>query len=291
LGVEILRMQNLAYISTSFQTNNTFSYNLSIQCDLNGLSFSVIDTPTDQCLVLKHIPIDPESSRIAWEDRLKEILDEEPILSGSWKQVRIIWSSRKSLMIPSNLFKLEDLRSYLVLHQMLEEYDEIHYIKLQSPDSWVVFPVPSSITQMFIRHFPGALFYHQSVPFLDTILRKKGQVMEDGLHLSLHHGFFDYALIRGESLESFNSFAWKDSTDILYLVLYLFKQFELSPKHNELVIYGMAESQSETMKLLRKYFANTRTSLPDERLNNHGIDRLESPQLYTNLLNLYFCVS
>jgi hypothetical protein len=284
-------MQNLAYISQNFSPYKTSSYNLSIQIALNGLSFCIIDTPNDDCLVIKNLALNKELSREAWEDQLIGVLNGESLLNGPWKQVRVIWSSRKSLMIPSHLFRTEDLRSYMVLHQLLEEYDEIQHIRLQSPDAWVVFPIPSSITQLIINRFPGALFYHQSVPMIESILHRKGSPVPDGIHVNLQEDFFNYAIIQGGELQSFNSFSWKDVNDILYLVVYLYRQFEFSTKAQELVLYGMGEDHAEVIKLLKKYILYVRKSEPDERFHIQNIGSLGNPYAYTILLNLYFCVS
>lgn len=283
-------MQPLTYISKIFNADQSSSYTLSIQCELDGLSFCVIDS-NEQCLLLKEVPVDPELSPDAWETKIRDILAENEMLHGKWKQVRVLWVSRKSLIIPDKLFRKEDLKSYLILHQMLDELDEIHHIRLQNPDAWIVFPVPSAVTQIFINRFPGALFYHQAVPLLESILGKNERNQPDGFHLSLHKGFFDYAILRDGTLQTFNSFSWKDPNDILYLIIYLFRQFDLSTKQHELVLYGMTEEIDEIKKLLQKYVHHLRFAAADERLHVQSVDGLDQPAWYSNLLNLYYCES
>jgi len=220
-------MQNVAFIDETLDRNLTHTYHLSIQADLNGLSFCILDPVTNKYIVLFHYNFEED---LPLEDillKIEEIIQSNDLLNKKkYKSSKLIWLSNKSLIIPEPVFSKENLKTHFEFNHKLDDLDEIHYRRLQYIDVYCVYSIPNLIANLLTKYFPGIRFYNQQHIFLDAVLNKS---LSEKIKIDVfvRNNYVDIAITEGHKLLLLNSYRTKGDADISYFVLMLFEQFNL----------------------------------------------------------------
>ena len=183
------------------------------------------------------------------------------------------------------------LKDYFAFNQDILESEEILFSKIQRADAWSLYPVPSMVVRFFREQFPALHIFHQSVPFINSLL----QIQRNGssgnqIFVHLYGNLFDIVVIHGKSLKLYNSFSYKHVNDLLYFVLYIFDQLKLPPKGTPVTLSGKITRQSSFYENLKRYVKKPVFQKLDTAFTySYTFGKLPE-HAYVNLLNLYPCV-
>ncbi|MCL2097664.1 MAG: DUF3822 family protein [Bacteroidales bacterium] len=206
---------------------------LSIQADLNGFSFGIFDSK-GSCRVLKQYTY----TILDYDDLDQEIhklFRQEELLRLSYKKCYCLFISNKSTLIPSHLFDVQHLRSYLDFVTPLDDLDEIHFRQLPVSEAINVFAIPSPIAAIVHTYQPNTLFLHQSIPLIHLLQEKD---LQEGLILHLSANISSIALYAEGRLVLSNTFNVHSFTDTLYYLSNLLQQWNLSLKDTPVFLSG-----------------------------------------------------
>lgn len=285
-------MHELNLLDETLDINQTPSYHLSIQVSLNGLSYVILDLVRNKYVALRHYEIPEGLEENAWLNKIEEILREDEFLLKEFRSAYFMYSSARFTLIPSPLFRKEDLRMYFEFNQKIEEFDELHYNRLKLTDAYLVFPLPGELGNIITRHFPHVAFYHQGVPLIEHFLSAPGKKSsETRVSLHVHRELFDLVVHSGKKLSFFNTFRYTHPNDLLFFVMYVIDQLKLDPAECELMLSGMISKASEHHNLLKKYIRNIRFDKPSEQYGYTYTFSDIPIHSFVNLLNLHACAS
>ncbi len=279
-------MPALSFVDETYDPNITETYYLSIQANLNGLSFSVTDPIAGKYIVLREYNLDNSLPVDDIYDRIADIADKDDFLQEKFKKVNIIWTSRKFTLIPSALFDKDNLRFYFEFHHQLEELDELHYRFIPEIEAYSVFTVPNHVATTFTRKFPNPVFFHQSVPLVRDIFQHHLPGEGDQVvSLNISDDFIDIMITDDETLIFYNTFTCKHPRDILYFVLYMYDQFNLDRKYTPLLVSGNIITRSEFYHLLQAYIGSIKIrKIKEERIYSYTFEK----QVLHRFTNLFF---
>ena len=82
-------MHDLSLLDETLDINITRSYHLSIQIDLDGFSFCILDTTRNKYVALKHYSFDQESDNL--EGEIKAVFDKDEFLNQEFKSSKLIF--------------------------------------------------------------------------------------------------------------------------------------------------------------------------------------------------------
>jgi hypothetical protein len=282
-------MQDFAFIDETLDRNLTHTYHLSIQADLNGLSFCILDPVTKKYIVLVHKTF---KQNLPLEDIVEEINEfitsNDLLKNKKFKSTKLIWISDKIMLIPEILFSKENLKVHFEFNHQLDDLDEIHYNKLEYINSYVVFVIPNLIANIFIQHFPGIRFYNQNHVLLNGIL-SKSVTEKIRITVFIHPDNIDIAVTEAHKLLLLNSFKYKTDADIAYYILMLFEQFNLNGEINELYLCGNIDRNSRSIGNLQQYIKHIKFDhLPEDLAYSYTFNKI--PQhMFSNLFRLVNC--
>ena len=232
-------MVEFEYLDETLDINATTSYHLSIQAGPDGFSFTLLDIQRNKYVALKNYA--PSEKAESGTDPLwfKSVFKSDEFLKKEYKSVALVWVTQNSTLVPDPLFKKDNLKDYFTFNQDLLDSEEILFNKIQRTDAWSLYPIPSQVIRFFREQFPAVHIFHQSVPFINSLL----QVQRNGssgnqVFVHLYGNLFDIVVIRGKSLKLYNSFSYKHVNDLLYFVLYIFEQLKLPPKGTPVTLSG-----------------------------------------------------
>ncbi|MEE4196711.1 MAG: DUF3822 family protein [Bacteroidales bacterium] len=283
-------MQNIAFVDETLDINLTQSYHLSIQADLNGLSFCILDPVRNKYIALEHHNFKENQ---LFEDYLNELeifINHHNLLSKPFKRVKLIWLSRKNALIPDSFFDKDRLKPVLELTQPLDELDEIHFQPLKYNDIISTFVVPNLLSNLLIRKFPGIAFYNQQIPLINHIIQNHHTEKAMGF-INIQHDFFEFVVTNKGQVLFYNNFKRTTDAEMAYFVLYALEQNQLNKNTLEMVLSGMIEKHSSLFQTLKKFIKNiTFDHRPEGYTYSYTFNKI--PQhTFTNLFNIVHCES
>lgn len=286
-------MNNFALFDNSFDSSKTKTYYISIQLSLNGYSFSIIDTIWNKYIGLKH---ENFSEECHWEKLpgiLKKIIANDDNLSKNYAGVALVLITRKSTLIPTDLFDKSNISLYYSYNHRLNGYEELRFNLLKKADAYNVFAVPQGIIETMNNRFSNVTYYQQATPFVENNLLPGSDFVSEkskSVAINVFRDFFDIQVYRADKLLLFNSFEYSNKNDFVYYVLYIFKQLSLNPGTVRTDLSGLIDEKSLYYKDLKKYIANLSFSVFDNRFYYPDSFEYLPQHSFSNLLNLYKCV-
>ncbi len=229
-----------AFTVTNSTLNKGSSYHLSIQSDLNGLCFCVLDLDSKQYVALQSLPF--RTAVVDYDDLqavLGRILSSEPLLNLNFNSVSCMYNSRNATLIPNILADKTQLKRFLEFNTPLNELDEVHSCPIPTLDAEAVFAIPSPLAAKLTGKYNRVRFYHQCVPML-TLLPKqaKAHKYNELLAVNVNNSFADIALYARGGLKIYNTFELQAPADLVYFMLAIARQHKINEKKVGVLLSG-----------------------------------------------------
>ncbi len=281
-------MDELLFVDSTFEKDNTSRYKLSIQLCLDGFSFSILNSD-NKCLTLfksKKLNLDSGNSSI---DILKDKIRNCDYFNLTYKHVSIIWLTKKACCIPSELFS-ETLAvdSFQLCHPLLKS-EAINWNKCKELNAYIVYAIPSDLPAFLESQFPGAKINHQTLGFYQKALKQKTESLHPQIFIEVHDDFFDTFIPDKDNKHFTNSFFYKNETDMVYFILNIYKQQNLNTEYSQMYISGKIDETSKAFQILKRYIKNINIDHIDNDLlkKNHISNSIYNQ--FTKLLNSNLC--
>ncbi|MDR0296323.1 MAG: DUF3822 family protein [Prevotellaceae bacterium] len=220
---------------------------LSIQADLNGFSFCVFDKNRNCCVLKQYTYTTADYNDL--DNEVHKLFRQEELLRLAYKKCYCLFISNKSTLIPTHLFDVQHLRTYLDFVSPLDELDEIHFRQLPIPEAINVFAIPSPIAAIVHTYQPNSQFLHQSTPLIHLLHEMQ---LQDGVMLHLSSNISSVALYVEGRLALSNTFKVYDFADTFYYLSSIFQQWHLSPNNTPIFLSGKLSEAG--IMLLEKYY-------------------------------------
>ncbi len=282
-------MHDLSLLDETLDINITKSYHLSIQIDLNGFSFCLLDTIRNKYVALKHYSFDLLS-----EDpgkNIRAVFEQDEFLKQEFKGSKMIFTTKKSTLIPQPLFNKENVTDYFSFnHSPNKNHYEIFFNRLKHAEAYVVFAMPAYLPSLIQDYIPSVKLFHQSVPLIENIyLNRRNRKDRVIVYMNISEKLFDIVVIDDKKLNLYNCFSFQDENDLLYFTLYVFEQQKLDPGNTEIILSGRITKTMKQFEILKKYIRHIRFDTPNRQFAySYTFNEIPS-HIYLNLLNLYPC--
>lgn len=236
--------------------NYNYTTEISIQVSLSGFSFCIYSPDN---FLIRAFRFYKFKHAIILEDILngiEDVLKKDELLRLPQKKARVIFTGRKSTMVPYEFFSTEQLKQLLEFNHPLEDLEEIHYNDIKFIESFLAFAMPTYAAGMITERIKNVEFYNQSAPLLyyasQLIKENKG----DGVIISLNKEFFDIIVVQNNALKFINTFLYVNSIDLLYFILYVCKQLKIDAKKITFHLAGEESDKAELTNDLYDYIPN-----------------------------------
>lgn len=281
-------MDELLFVDSTFERDNTSRYKLSIQLCLDGFSFSILSS-NNKCLVLyqsKRLNSDTDNTSI---DILKDSIRNCDYLNLSYDQISVIWLTNKTGLIPSDLFsEALAIDSLQLCHPILKN-ETVLWDEICEMNVFLVYALPSALPEFIKTHFAGAELSHQSYSFYKRVLKRDIDIKHPKLFVQVYDQFFDAFIPDIEQKHFANNFTFKDETDMVYFILNIYKQQKLNTEYSHLHISGKIDETSKAFQILKRYVKEIHIeNMPNEIPLKKNIPGSEYNQ-FTKLLNTSLC--
>jgi len=241
---------------------------LSIQVSPGGFSFCIYTTHDALIRAFRYYKFTNAVLREDILNHVNDILNRDDLLRLPQKQVKVIFTGRKSTMIPNEFFQPEQLKTLLEFNHPLEDLEEIHYNEIPFCNSYISFAIPSYFASMVTAKFTNAAFFNQASPLLLFAGELIAKEQNDCVLINLNKEFFDILVVQNNALKFINTFLYVNSVDLLYFILYVCKQLKIDARAIPFYLTGEESTDDNLIAELSNFIADLSTppSLEDLKL-------------------------
>ncbi len=281
-------MTDISIIDSSFDIGVTTSYYMSIQANLNGLCFCILDPVTNKYVLFEYKSFKQPDLH---QTQLEEQLITNQYFNRTYKKVMFLYQTDCFALVPTPLFSDDYVKDILEFNGC-QPTAEDHLVtnKINMCDSVNVFAIPRFLYHTLKNQFPEIRFLHQSTPIIESALLRKKSLSEFQFLITLQDHSFEIIATHKHHLKLCNTFQYSNEKDLIYLILFTFEQLGLSMNQTYIEISGAISSSDTKYVQIKRYLKNAVLApLPPHFLYSEAIHSLESHR-FANLFNLTLCV-
>lgn len=266
----------------TLNASNSENYILSIRLRSDGLSFSAYNPQETGSFFYREC----DFGRIpSFMDKLKDFFFENELLSYSFKRTYILCESAPYTIVPEKIVEEEKAKEFL---NFTSSYPSNRALTnaLKSMSAAIVFGIEEELYEFCCRSLLSPAFVHPLTPLLSYWRRISLKGTRKQLFTYIHGKQLDIACFEKGSLVFINTFQFEHVNDILYYILYVWKQLELDQQNDPLHISGKSDLRiriTETLHTYIRYISNT--DMPTE-VYLWGAEAIQAP---LDLLTLLIC--
>jgi len=283
-------MKDISFIDESFDSGITSTYQLSVQFGPRTFAYAVLDTIRMKYIAFRSswlgTPVKPENQ----SEHLSHLLHSEPFLLRNYKSVRMMLQNPGALLIPESLFDPDHASDYFSGSVPPAGNEKIVATRLISCDACLLFCIREDIRHQALALLNDVKITHQSVPLIESALRASDTFgSADQLHVNITPGSADLVLVKSGQLILYNSYPLRSDEDLVYFILRLYDQFNLSQEETPLIISGWPDLYTSVKQILPGYIRSIRLKEFDKSYlySERFADVIQHS--YANLINLALC--
>ncbi|WP_375238018.1 DUF3822 family protein [Aurantibacter sp.] len=241
--------------TTSKNQINTITKDLSIQINLNGLSFCILNTESNSIEYLEQILFPGLKNTETVLDAVKHIFNTNTQLHQNFKNVTLIHQNIWQTLVPKALFNETLLTDYLKYNTKILKTDFIAYDELISNIVSVYIPY-TNINNYVFDHFGSFTYKHQSTILIESLERENKHNPKTKAYINFNTSSIDLIVFKAGKLELYNSFETFTQEDVIYYILFTFEQLQINPETIDVSVIGLITEDDANYRILYKYIRN-----------------------------------
>ena len=243
------------------KTDNTFR-KLSIQVGLNGLSFCVLDTISNEILAFERMEFQTSSTPYLMLKELKNILNQSETLGKDFSEVLVIHKNNLFSLVPKPLFHKEETPNYLKFNAKIMANDQIAYDEIPNQDIFNVYVPYTNVNNYIFDLFGEFEYKHSGTVLISMLLNQTKAASEPVCYVQVAKKEMEVAIISEKKLLFYNQFVYKTKEDFLYFLLFALEQLKIDLEKVLLKLFGHIEEDDDLYKLCHQYVRNTSVFVP-----------------------------
>jgi hypothetical protein len=245
--------------ASNFDSKSLNAYTLSLLVGIKDFQFCVT-TSQNECLYIEDYKLEGLKTINDRLNVIKNIFNKHALLrSYKWGHVKLCFKSQKFSLVPHSFFIPEAAGDYLILNSEVNpKIEEVYYYRHIKSEAVNIFAADKKIIEWIQSAFPSKYpqVIHQGSALLEGVIR-----YDDHSHEPTVFGFVDRGILHlmvtdKQNLIFYNQFLVQASDDYLKYTLSVFKELELNPKENKLILWGIFNINSPHITTLKKYIRN-----------------------------------
>jgi len=236
-------------INKRLDLTKSFRYRLSIQADLSGFSFAILNDEAATCLQLLHHPFPNTQDHNDMYTEVVTCRQKYPQLKALFSSVQCVWCAPFFTLIPESAFIPDNAAAILQSVHTINDLDEIYFYPLQQFGAICIYSIPNSISAPLFKIQPAIRFYSIAVPMIQMTAPLYGHTR---VLFFYRNQYLYLTLMKEKQLLLCNAYHAPEFTTALYFLFFALHQWQLNPESLCLYISGQISKQNR--QLLHNYF-------------------------------------
>ncbi len=219
----------------------------------NGLSYSLYSIDENRFYALSHY------SFIEKENYISEIdhyFSSENLSHKDFHSISIIYANSKNTIVPEVLFDKTNYESVYRLNFTQNIDEEIKFSSLPKSKNNILFSINKNILELLDKHFNSYKLFPQSHFFIETNFTSNKISDKDEnckMYVQVFDDFIETLVLKDSKILFYNTFNSKTSNDILYYIINVFEQLELSQESTAIIFSGFIDKDNLAIINLKKF--------------------------------------
>lgn len=257
---------------------------LSIQVNLNGLSFCILNRTSNTIEFLNHIPFEQKLTPFNTLNRLKAEMSSNTVFSDEFDSVIVIHQNELSTLIPKDLYDEKLKADYLKFNAKILKTDFITHDEITINDSVNVYIPYVNINNYIFETFGEFIYKHSSTLLIDAILQKNGVNDNPEFYIHINNSTLEVLVLDKDQLQLFNVFEFHSKEDFIYYILFVFEQLNLDVETTNIKLIGRIEKDDNLYKILYTYVRHV--DIIDSSFSYNFSDKIKDESLHKDYLIL-----
>ncbi len=236
-------------IPDTLHIENSEKYKVSIRLRSGGLSFSGFIPSLPGSFFYCNVNFNRNTPYI---ESLKELFYSHDFFAWMYKEVNILFESSQYTLVPQAIFNESKKEDFLRFNFMQAESCCLTNM-LKEEQAVVVYGVENEVYEFCARSFINPRFIHHIVPQICFWKQQNSIGLLHRMFVVLHSRLIDIVLFDRDKLVFVNSFAVERLEDIIYIILYVWRQTGLDQQKDQLHIFGERTMRNQLTELLSLY--------------------------------------
>ena len=184
-----------------------------------------------------------EFKKDAKKERLKDFVQSHEYLNNDFDEVTLSWSTGRTTLVPNNIFaESGDKELFNLCFSKNDDHGEIDYNRIAEISVVNLYQIPLWVKSYFVVKYPRVVLQHEGSHLVREILQNAFNLK---IILSIKDDSFLLIIAERNELQFYNSFEFQSVEDVLYHLVFVLQQKELTNKEgNLMLIDGVGASQS-----------------------------------------------
>ncbi|WP_179335121.1 DUF3822 family protein [Winogradskyella costae] len=226
---------------------------LSIQINLNGLSFCILNRTLNAVEFLKTIPFEQKTTPVEVLNHLKTELSNNTVFSEDFNAVLVIHQNELATLVPEELYNVEHKADYLKFNSKILRNDFITEDDISINKSVNIYVPYVNINNYIFDTFGEFVYKHSSSVLIDSHLQHIETEEFPTVYLNINKTTVEVLVIEKNKLQLFNVFEYYSKEDFIYYILFVFEQLKLDVETTHIKLSGNVEKDDELYTILFTY--------------------------------------
>jgi Protein of unknown function (DUF3822) len=263
---------------------------LLMEVNHHGLSYLVLHQVRQEVLDAKYYALHGHYSKTL-SDRFRTIIDTDPVLNNQFRESMVLYNFAESLLAPESNFNLEVNRDLIELTYGTVSKGLILSEKIPGHPVYNIYRVAPDIHSLYQQKFTAGKYWHIYTLWLSSLKSFPPDADHDQpqLHAMFYPDKMLVAVYKRRKLQLVQTYLYQVPEDVVYYLLNICTQLEMSPEEVLLMISGYAEENSALITEVRKYFLDCKMDQVPQTFTNGVFDPLPV-HFFSSLLKMALCV-
>lgn len=250
-------------------TQTADSRRLTIRISRHSLSFSAVDEQLEGSVDYRPYALNSGMSVAA---NLREAFKGDE-WTGSWQRA-LIAVDAPALMVPADTFRSSTCETLYNHAFEGRGADIVMHTVLPSLGAVALFGVNKDIRLVITDNFRDVKFTHVCVPVWNYLYHRSFTGPRQKLYGYFHDQKLEIFSFRHNRFNFCNTYEASNSYDMVYYLLYVWKQTGLDQRRDELHLVGDLPERDRTINLLRRYLQNAYVINPSADFNRSPVTKI-----------------
>jgi len=227
---------------------------MSILISKYGLSF-MIQKQDEQKFFEYHLE---HAKPFLLENKLKEIIDERPVLKKGFNKINIVHHNRLNTLIPADLFSQNNATEYLKKNVSILENDTVYHNYIKPLNIYNVYVLYETISKYFKSLASDVENVHIGTYFLNQINQFKKELTSLPVYeifLNVFPKDFQIVVLQNEQLQLYNHFEYDSLDEFLYYLFFVLETLSINVQQSKIYLSGI-EPDNEVVRHLKDFTDN-----------------------------------
>ena len=244
---------------------------LSIRLSTDGFSFSIYSPiHSDQASFFER----PVNETQTLTLNFKHLLQSEEMLQQSYNRINLLIADQRYTLLPEELYDKSEFTSIFYLNHPRSGEEKILCDHLEQSRLYVLFSVEETLYRLLRENYPEARICAHITPLCEYFCTQSRLGNNRKLYINFRTHSIDMFCFERDRLLLLNTFEYKQHSDAIYYILYVWKQIGLDQQRDELHLSGEMQQKLELMKELKRYIRQVYIMQPEKNLDFQSITTL-----------------